>query len=171
MSQVVVLSQERFYGIIYSMRTKGSAEALEMRRMIGGKLLQEGKGIREVSRLLGVSPSTVFRWKQGLETNGLEALRAKPHPGRAPKLGAAQKKGLEGILLKGAKAAGFATDLWTLERIALVIEREFGVRYHPRYVWHLLTAMGWSAQKPERRARERDEAAIAAWRREGWTKR
>lgn len=152
------------------MRPKGSAEALEMRRMIGGKMLQEGRGVREVSRLTGVSPSTVSRWKKDLEEGGLEALRAKPHPGRPPKLTAKQKRELERILLKGAQAAGFPTDLWTLERVALVIEREFGVRYHPRYVWHILTGMGWSAQKPERRARERDEEAIAAWRTEGWAK-
>lgn len=152
------------------MRPKGSAEALEMRRMIGGKMLQEGRGVREVSRLTGASPSTVSRWKKELEEGGLEALRAKPHPGRLPKLTAKQKKELEDILLQGAQAAGFPTDLWTLERVALVIEREFGVRYHPRYVWHILTAMGWSAQKPERRARERDEEAIAAWRIEGWAK-
>ncbi len=138
--------------------------------MIGGKMLQEGRGVREVSRLTGASPSTVSRWKKELEEGGLEALRAKPHPGRLPKLTAKQKKELEDILLQGAQAAGFPTDLWTLERVALVIEREFGVRYHPRYVWHILTAMGWSAQKPERRARERDEEAIAAWRIEGWAK-
>jgi len=155
-------------GMTCSMRTKGSAEALEMRRMIGGKMLQEGRGVREVSRLLGVSPSTVSRWKQDLEAGGVEALRAKPHPGRAPKLTAKQK--LERILLKGAQAAGFPTDLWTLERVGRVIEREFGVRYHPRYVWHILIGMGGSAQKPERRARERDEEAIAAWRTEGWAK-
>lgn len=150
------------------MRPKGSAEALEMRRMIGGKMLQEGRGVREVSRLTGVSPSTVCRWKKALEAGGLEALRAQPHPGRPPKLTAKQKRKLERILLKGAQAAGFPTDLWTLERVTLVIEREFGVRYHPRYVWHILIGMGWSAQKPERRARERDEEAIAAWRTEGW---
>lgn len=138
--------------------------------MIGGKMLQEGKGVREVSRLLGVSPSTVSRWKQNLEAGGLEALRARPHPGRAPRLTVQQKKELEKVLLRGARAAGFPTDLWTLERVARVIEREFGVRYHPRYVWHILTGMGWSTQKPERRARERDEGAIASWRTEGWAK-
>lgn len=138
--------------------------------MIGGKMLREGRGVREVSRLTGASPSTVSRWKKDLEEGGLEALRAKPHPGRPPKLTAAQKKELERILRKGAQAAGFLTDLWTLERVALVLERECGVRYHPRYVWYILTGMGWSAQKPERRARERDEEAIAAWRTEGWAK-
>lgn len=150
------------------MRPKGSAEALEMRRMICAKMLQEGKGVREVSRLTGVSPSAVSQWKRRLEAGGAEALRAKPHPGRAPKLSAEQKEALAAVLLKGAQAAGFRTDLWTLERVAQVIEREFGVKYHPRYVWHILTAMGWSAQKPERRARKRDETAIAAWRTDEW---
>jgi transposase len=153
------------------MRTKGSAEALEMRRVIGVELLQEGsRGVREVGRLPGVAPATVSRWKRALEAGGVEALRARPHPGRLPKLSVEQKRELEGILLKGAQAAGFPTDLWTLGRVALVIEREFGVKYHPRYVWHILKGMGFSAQKPERRARERDEGAIAAWRAENWPK-
>ena len=95
----------------------------------------EGKGVREVSRLIGVSPSSVSRWKQQLKQGGLDALCAKPHPGRSPKLTAEQKKELEGILLKGARAAGFPTDLWTLKRVAQVIAREFGVTYHPGYVW------------------------------------
>ena len=141
-----------------------------MRRMIGGRLLLEGKGIREVSRLSGVSPSSVSRWKQQLKQGGLDALRAKPHPGRSPKLTAEQKKELEGILLKDARAAVFPTDLWTLKRVAQVIAREFGVTYHPGYVWYILKGMGWSPQKPERRARERDEEAIAAWRTEGWAR-
>lgn len=150
------------------MRPKGSAEVLETRRMIGGRLLQEGKGVREVSRLVGASPSTVSRWKQALEEGGLEALRAKPHPGRSPKLTPEQKEVLRGILLRGARAAGFPTELWTLRRVAQVIAQEFGVEYHPGHVWRLLRGMGWSPQKPERRARERDEEAIAAWRAQGW---
>lgn len=141
-----------------------------MRRQIGGKLLQAGKGVREVSRLVGATPASVSRWKKDLEQGGLEALRAKPHPGRRPRLTAVQKQELERILLQGARASGFSTDLWTLRRVAHVIARAFGVTYHPGHVWHLLTGMGWSAQKPERRARERDEEAIAAWREEGWVK-
>lgn len=152
------------------MRPKGSAEALEMRRRIGVRLLQQGKGVREVSRLIGVAPSSVCRWKKALEQSGPEALRSKPHPGRTPRLTDEQKKKLEAILLKGAKAAGFATDLWTLERVARVIAQEFGVTYHPGHVWYILRGLGWSTQKPERRARERDEEAIATWRKEGWDK-
>jgi transposase len=152
------------------MRPKGSAKELEMRRLLAAKLLQEGKGVREVGRLVGAAPSSVSRWKQELDENGLEALKAKPHPGRPAGLSTEQKKQLEQVLLKGPLAAGFATDLWTLVRVAKVIEREFGVRYHPGHVWYILRDIGWSCQKPERRARERDEAAIEQWRTEEWPK-
>ena len=72
------------------------------------------------------------------------------------------------LLLKGATAHGFSTDLWTLPRVAEIIARTFGVRYHPAHVWKILRGEGWSCQKPERRARERDEAAIQRWRTERW---
>jgi len=136
--------------------------------MRGGILLREGKGVCEVARLLGVVPSTVSRWKKALEEGGLEALTAKPHPGRRAALSPEQRQELEGILLRGPLAAGFPTDLWTLERVAQVIRKHFGVEYHPGHVWRILRSMGWSAQKPERRARERDEAAITEWREEVW---
>jgi len=103
-----------------------------------------------------------------LDEGGLEALKAKPHPGRPARLSREQKKQLVQVLLKGTQAAGFATDLWTLARVAKVIEREFGVGYHPGHVWYILRDIGWSCQKPERRARERDEAAIEQWRTEEW---
>lgn len=150
------------------MRPKGSAEELERRRLRAARLLQKGNGVREVGRLVGAAPSSVSRWKQELDEGGLEALKAKPHPGRPARLSTEQKKQLEHVLLKGPQAAGFATDLWTLPRIAKVIEHEFGVRYHPGHVWHVLRKMGWSCQKPERRARERDEPAIKQWRTEDW---
>ena len=150
------------------MRPKGSAEALEVRRRIAGKLLQEGKGIREVARLVKASPSAVHGWKQMLDEGGLDTLKAKPHPGRPGQLTAVQKAELEQKLLDGPLAAGFPTDLWTLERVAQVIEHHFGVRYHPGHVWKILREIGWSTQKPERRARERDEEAIERWRTEVW---
>ena len=73
------------------MRPKGSAEALEARRLEAGRLLLAGRGIREVARLVNASPSSVKRWKDALEEGGLEALAAKPHPGRPPRLTAEQK--------------------------------------------------------------------------------
>ncbi len=150
------------------MRPKGSAEALEMRRRIAAKLLQEGKGIREVARLVGASPSAVHGWKQALAEGGPDGLKPKPHPGRPAELNAEQRAELEQLLLKGPLAAGFPTDLWTLARVAKVIEGHFGVKHHPGHVWRILRDMDWRPQKPERRARERDEEAIAAWRKEDW---
>jgi len=141
------------------MRPKGSAKELEMRRRIAGRLLLEGKGVREVGRLVGVAPSAVLGWKRKLEEGGMEALRAKPHPGRPARLTAKEKQELESVLLKGAVAAGSPTDLWTLPRVAQAIEAHFGVGCHPGHVWYILRDMGWSAQKPEHRARERDEEA------------
>jgi hypothetical protein len=75
---------------------------------------------------------------------------------------------LEAVLLAGAVASGFPTELWTLARIATVIRRTFHQRYHPSGVWWVLQRMGWSCQKPERRATQRDEAQIARWRRYRW---
>lgn len=150
------------------MRPKGSAEALEARRLEAGRLLLAGRGIREVARLVNASPSSVKRWKDALEEGGLEALAAKPHPGRPPRLTAEQKEELAAILLRGPRAAGFPTDLWTLPRIAKVIVEHFRVKYHPAHVWRILRGMGWSAQKPERRARERDEEAVRKWREKDW---
>jgi len=135
---------------------------------MAGRLVQAGKGIRETARLVDASSSSVFRWKSALEEGGTEALRAKPHPGRPSRLSAEQKASLLETLRRGPEAAGFATDLWTLARVAQVIEEQFGVKYHPGRVWHILRELGWSPQKPERRARERDEAAIERWREEEW---
>ncbi len=136
-------------GIISPMRPKGSAEALEVRRRIAAHLLQQGKGLREVARLVDAAPSSVFRWQQALQQRGMEALQARAHPGRPPRLTPQQKQSLADILRQGAPAAGFPTDLWTLARVAQVIERSFGVAYHPGHVWRILREMGWSPQKPE----------------------
>ena len=65
-------------------------------------------------------------------------------------------------------AAGFQTDLWDTRRVTAVIERRFGIRYHPNYMWRFLQKLGWSCQKPEKRARERNEAAIEHWKRYRW---
>jgi len=150
------------------MRPKGSAKKMEVRRWIAARLLQQGKGVCEVAGLVGASPSSVHRWKEALKKGGEDALKAKPHPGRPCRLSNRQKKQLQKILLKGPLAAGFSTELWTCQRVAEVIDQTFGVRYHPDHVWYILRSLGWSCQKPERRARERDEQAIQRWRQQDW---
>ena len=124
--------------------------------------------MEDVARRVGASPSSVWRWKQAFDGGGLPALAPKPVPGRPRKLGPPQCQRLLALLLKGAMAYGYPNDLWTLKRIARVIRREFGVRYHPNHVWRLLRRCGWSCQVPERRAVQRDEAAIARWKRYRW---
>jgi transposase len=141
---------------------------LEARRMRAAELLRRGMRASDVAKAVGSSKSSVTRWKEVLEKSGVEGLKAKPHPGPTPRLSKGQKRWLIKILLRGPLAAGFPTDLWTCPRVAAVIERTFGVHYHEGHVWHLLRRLGWSCQKPERRARERDEDAIQRWRQEDW---
>lgn len=131
-------------------------------------LLEEGFGVREAARLIGCAPSSVTRWREVVETSGMEGLAAKPQPGRRPRLSAEQKKELIELLLEGPQAHGYRSHLWTLPRVAGVIENHFGVRYHPAHVWKILHALGWSCQKPERRAKERDENKIQRWRKVEW---
>jgi transposase len=130
----------------------------------------EGHGRKPaaVARAVGTSRASVTRWRQAVEAGGRQALQAKRHPGGKPRLTAGQRKRLVRMLLQGPRKHGYATELWTLARVAELIAMKFGVQYHPSAVWHLLRRMGWSCQKPERRARERDEEAIARWRREDW---
>jgi transposase len=131
-------------------------------------MLLQGYSVSEVASAVGASEPSVRRWRIAVREGGLKALQAKPHRGKRPQLDAAQHQELVEILLTGPRAAGFANDLWTCPRVAHVIERRFGVRYHPSHVWKLLRNLGWSCQKPERRARERDEEAIRRWRKRDW---
>lgn len=150
------------------MRPKGSAEALEVRRRLAIRLLQQGKGVRETAGLLGSSPGSVSRWQKAHREGGDEALSAKPPPGNKRKLNASHLAQLEALLLQGPRAHGYKNELWTLARVAEVIQQHFGIAYVPNYVWYILRNIGWTAQKPERRARERDEKAIATWRKRDW---
>jgi transposase len=121
-----------------------------------------------VARQVQASVSSVFRWWQTYQRDGRQGLAAKPTPGRPPGLSPRQKDQLVRLLVRGPLRAGYPTDLWTLPRVAKLIDQEFGVRYHPGHVWKVLTALGWSCQKPERRAVERDEVAIARWKYTEW---
>jgi len=131
-------------------------------------MLTEGLSASKVAERLAVSVRSVQRWSEVHARDGTKALAAKPVPGRPRKLGAAERKRLLAILLRGAPASGFPNDLWTLKRIAQVIRREFGVHHHPSHVWKLLRESDWSCQVPERRAFQRDEEAIAHWKRYRW---
>lgn len=150
------------------MRTSGSAAELEVRRRIAGRLLLEGWKIADVARIVGVSWTSAKRWKQAVDEGGIEALAAKPQTGRPPKLSKQQKEKLQQLLLKGALAAGFPNDLWSCPRVAQLIERRFGVKYHKDYVWFVLRDLGWSCQLPQHRDRKQDPQAVARFRRRDW---
>jgi len=132
------------------------------------ELLKTGLSISGVARRLGCSHSSVILWRDAVRRRGESALKAKPAPGRPTKLKPRQLKRLSTLLLRGALAWGYSTDLWTTQRIAEVIAREFRVHFHRAHVGRLLVDLGWSCQKPERRAVERDEEAIERWKRYRW---
>ena len=150
------------------MRPKGGAAVLEARRRRALKLLKKGLSLNEVARRLGCAPSSVMRWRDAVERDGAEGLKVRASPGRPLKLSAPERVKLQEVLLAGPLASGYRTDLWTTARVASVVRKRFGVRYHPDHVGRLLHQMGWSAQKPERRALERDEAAIERWKKRAW---
>jgi len=152
------------------MRPSGSAEFLEQRRLRAVTFLQNGLQPVEIARKIEVDRRSVRRWKAAFLKDGLGAIRAKLLSGRPSKLDPAAKKTLEVTLLQGARAAGYATDLWTCPRVAQVIHKIFGVRYHVDHIGRFLHSLGWSPQKPQRRAIERDEAAIQRWVKATWPK-
>jgi len=124
------ISNEPWVGccVFWCMRPKGTAAELEFRRRLAVHMLSQGKTASEVSELVGASLSSVKRWKAAWKKGGVEALAAKPHPGRKPKLTNAQKRDLESILLRGPRAAGFSSDLGTCSRVGQVICRRFGTQ-------------------------------------------
>jgi len=150
------------------MRPSGSPEELERRRLRAIALLQQGMAPVEVARHVGVDRRSVRRWRASHDRAGKAGVGAKPAAGRPPKLNAPQRARLERMLLRGAEAAGFRTPLWTCSRVADIVRREFGVRYHVDHIGRVLRKLGWSPQKLGRRVRERDEAAIQRWVKVDW---
>ena len=151
-----------------SLRPKGSPKLLEERRRTVIRFLKQKLSLHEIARRIGCHASSVMRWRNTLQSGGRKALKAKPAPGRPPRLTLKQKNQLVHLLTQGAMAHGYRTELWTTQRIADLIERRLGVRYHRNHVGKLLHQIGWSHQKPERRAVERDAPAIEKWKRSVW---
>jgi len=150
------------------MRPTGNAAELEARRLRAVDLLRDGKSNTEVARLIGVDVSSVKRWKRAAAEGGNAALAAKPNRGRPPRLTLEQMQELAQMVRTGPLAAGFRTNLWTCRRVAQVIRDRFGVKYHPDHVGRMLHALGFTQQKPQRRATQRDEVAIEQWRMHDW---
>lgn len=142
--------------------------ALEARRFEAARLFRQGKSQAAVMRQLGVTRQTAHRWYHLWRRRGRQGLKAAGRLGRKSRLDARQLARVERALLGGPQRHGFGTDLWTLPRVATVIERLTGVHYHAGHVWYILRGLHWSLQRPARQARERDERAIRQWIADRW---
>jgi len=150
-------------------RSRRDLKALEERRMQAADLFRKGAIPAQIARELGVAHQIVSEWRKVWRQGGRAALRGSGHAGRPRKLSMAQLTKVQKALAKGAEANGYTTELWTLPRVAEVIERLTGVAYHPGYVWYILrNQLGWTWQRPARRAVERDEEAIDRWVKQRW---
>jgi len=132
------------------------------------ELSQEGWPQQRIAAALGVTKGAVSQWLSRARAHGLQALRHCKPPSRPPQLAHQQRLQLLELLAQGPSALGFRGDLWTQPRVAQVIRRHFGVKYHPSQVGRILKQYGWSRQKPSRRAPQRDEEAIRRWKEERW---
>jgi len=150
------------------MRPLGNPEVLQQRREYSIKLLLQGHAPVEVARIAGVDRRSVRRWHAAYRKKGRKGLAATHNTGRPPQLDATARSQLEQALLEGAHDAGFPNDLWTCPRVAHLIKSKFSISYHVDHIGRLLGSLGWSPQKPERRARERNEKAIKTWLKKQW---
>jgi transposase len=140
----------------------------EGRRLRAFELKQQRWSQQEIADALGVSKGAVSQWMKRARQGGGQALKRQPAPGAPPRLSEEQRARVPELLERGAEAYGFRGELWTCERVAIVIRREFGVSYHPAHVSRLLKALRQSLQKPQRRANQRDEEAIEHWKGKRW---
>ena len=148
--------------------SREAADWREGRRLRAWELKQEGWPQQRIADALGVSKGAVSQWMKRGREGGVQALKRQPAPGARPRLSEEQRAQVPKLLERGAQAHGFRGDVWTCERVAEVIRREFGVSYHPAHVSRLLKALRQSLQKPQRRANQRDEEAIEDWKVERW---
>lgn len=135
----------------------------EQRRFRAWELHQQGWKQRDIATALGVTDGAVSQWLSRARAGGVDDLRNRPRPGAPRRLTEQQRQRIAALLARGAQYYGFLGDLWTSQRVAEVIERTFGVRYNVSHVRRLLYALGFSVQKPELKATQRDEAAITTW--------
>jgi transposase len=140
----------------------------EGRRRRAWELQEQGWKQKDIATALGVSKGAVSQWLTRARTQGVEALRRHPAPGRQAKISPEQLALVPAILAKGAEAFGFRGQVWTTGRVAVVMKRELGVSYHPTHWSRLLRTLKHSVQKPGQRASQRDEVAIKRWKDEGW---
>ena len=141
---------------------------MERRRRKAAQMFERNVPVSEVARSLGVARQVAYRWREAWEKGGEAALASKGPAGPKVRITDAQLEEIVAALIKGPIARGYKTQLWTLPRVAALIKDLTGVEYHPGHVWRILGSLGFSCQRPERRAIERDEEAIRQWKQVGW---
>src|SRR5262249_4450969 len=140
----------------------GTAAELERRRRRAVELMEQGESPTTIAHVLGTDRSSLYRWRAAAQAP--TRLTAKPHPGPTPRLSDGQWRQLDRLLQQGAKPHAWPTALRPAARVAALVRRHFGVSYHPDHLRRALrTRLGWTSQKPRRRAKERDEDGIARW--------
>ena len=138
------------------------------KRLRAGRLLQKGKTPADIARDVGVARQTVYTWKALFDEGGIDALRAVPLRGRPAKLDDAQREELRRAIVQNPTEHGFGTELWTLKRVGVVIKRMHGIKFSQTQIWRILGSLGFSPQKPDKRAIERNEDVVRSWRRNKW---
>jgi transposase len=149
------------------MRPKGTSAELERRRRRAVELVEQGESPTVVARSLGVRPASLHRWRR--RARQPQGLDAQPIPGRPPQLSDDHLRKLERLLRQGAKKHGWPNDLWTADRVARLLRERLGVSFHPEHVRKILKRrLGWTSQKPRRKARERNDQEVERWKAQEW---
>jgi transposase len=150
-------------------RPRRDLQALKQRRMAAADMFARGKRQIDVAVELEVSAQTASRWHKAFLAEGKKGLVGAGRAGRLPKLSDEQLAKVEAALVAGPRTNGFPTEMWTLARVADVIEKVTGVRYSQTQTWVVLRErLGWSRQRPARRAIERNDEAITTWVKQDW---
>ena len=155
-------------GLIGRMAEKEVKSWKAERRKRAWALYQAGWPQKRIAEALGVTKGAVSQWIKAGKEAGEVALESRKSTGSPRRLSTEARRKVPALLEKGAESFGFLGDVWTCSRVASVIEREFGVKYHPAHVSRILKELGWTPQKPIRRARQRQEDEIRRWREERW---
>lgn len=155
-------------GMRYPKRSKLNSKGTIARRKKATQMFEQGYRRADVAKALNASRSSAGQWYRTLKKEGKERLETIEQPGPQAALGSKDLEAIKAALIQGPQAFGYVTNVWTLERIARVVWKISHVRYHTSHIWRLLQQMGWSCQRPERRARERNEKAIRQWKEQDW---
>lgn len=140
----------------------------EKRRMKAGRMFRKGVSQADIARRLGVTPAAVKYWRDAWKKKGIKGLKSKGHPGFASKFTPKKRAKLKRIILKGAKYYGYPTDFWTISRIMAVTKKELKLSFKKSWIWVIVLSLGFTCQKPQAKAKERNEKAISDWKTKIW---